>query len=131
MCVELTSSTAQFVHAAHFVTVFEDGKVTHNQVSLDQLDSGLIGAIERTASRTVPDGVQGEGAPAGSPSKSTAPAASQQVASELDAKRARGDVSLYKFYFKSIGWAFSLSFIALAVVWQVLEKLLGMMTGSL
>ena len=119
------------MHSANYVTVLDEGRVTHNQVAPDQLDRALIGAIERTSSRTGGgDAPGGEGVPVGSPSKTgVAASPNQQSDGQVDLKRATGDSSLYKFYFKSIGLLFSLSFLGLAIIWQALEKLGGMISG--
>lgn len=115
------------MYSADFVTVLEDGRVLHNQVSPDRLDRALIGSIERTSSSSAAGdvglGEGGSGGPSSAGGSAGSPA--QQDDSQLDLKRATGDVSLYKFYFKSIGWVFSLSYIALAIIWQVLEKFGG------
>jgi hypothetical protein len=43
----------------------------------------------------------------------------------LDLKRQTGDISLYKFYFKSVSWILAIFWLALAVLYTGLSKMPG------
>ena len=71
-------------------------------------DSESLGKVESPADRAVPI---------------TQAKAPGPKASELDMKRKTGDIRVYKYYFRSIGLLYSLTFLLLAAAYIFLGKL--------
>ncbi|KAJ3962062.1 hypothetical protein N0V92_001239 [Colletotrichum tropicale] len=128
MTVLLATNHVNFLHAADFITMIEDGTIIRNQIAFDSVPRSVWGHLaqdvkgkelaeddDHDAEELIEDEVK--------TIKVEAPVPTNARVTEAQLTRQTGDTEVYKLYFSSIGWRMLGPFIFMVVLYVGFTKL--------
>ncbi|KAF9879602.1 ABC multidrug transporter [Colletotrichum karsti] len=127
MTVLLATNHVNFLPAADYITMIDDGATLHNQITFDSVPRSVWGhlAEDVKGKEPVPDDAEDsdEHVEDAKPSKAEAPVSTNPRVTEAELTRQTGDTEVYKLYFRSMGWRMLGPFIFMSVLFVALAKL--------
>lgn len=118
--IVLATNHVNFLPAADFITMLDQGSVSRNQVPYDAFDASEWGISDDDKSQSDFDGGEEPREDFSQLEKSKTEEVTKEIEAEIS--RQAGDTECYIIFFRAMGWKIAMLLIAFCVVGVVLEK---------